>query len=260
MRFTIVFATHAREELVDITEKIRRIVNQHGQDRELCSLYAQGATAACYDAFEAAPVAAEPPARRTGHVTFGSLNNPYKFTRRSIGLWAAAMRRVDGSRFRFVNPRFGSGPLVHNIAHAFAREGIDRHRLDFVDNRATGTSHFAAYADIDIALDTFPLTGGTTTVDALWMGVPVVTRRGPGLHQRLSHSMLMNVGLPELSCADDAAFIDAAARLAADTDRLVRLRHELRPLVQSSTLGASRDYAAGFCRLMEDVAARHRLR
>ena len=87
-------------------------------------------------------------------------------------------------------------------------------RLFFFNNRTERKNHLSYYNEIDVSLDTFPLTGGTTTCEALWMGVPVVSLVGPAFHQRISYSALMHCGLEELCTFDDATFVDRAVEIA----------------------------------------------
>ena len=106
--------------------------------------------------------------------------------------------------------------------------------------------HLAWYNEIDITLDTFPLTGGTTTVEALWMGVPVVSLRGPAFYERLSWSILANAGLSAHSADDEAGFLRIAAELAEDRAARIALRQGLRGQLQASPLGRTRDFAREF--------------
>ena len=190
----------------------------------------------CFDRFEDVAIADTLPLERNGVVTFGSLNNPYKYTPETIALWARAMRRVAGSRFLIVRPEAGSLVLRKNIVDAFGENGINADRLYFVDNRGQKFSHLEYYNEIDISLDSMPLTGGTTTCEAVWMGVPVVTLRGGAMHQRMSHSILTNVGLGELSLDTPDAFVDTAVGLAEDAEAIRFLRRHLRPMIQESAL------------------------
>jgi predicted O-linked N-acetylglucosamine transferase (SPINDLY family) len=102
------------------------------------------------------------------------------------------------------------------------------------------------YNAIDIALDTAPHTGGTTTCEALWMGVPTVTRIGPAFFERLSYSNLTNAGLGDLCAKTDAEFVDIALRLAADRDRRRALRQGLRDQLRASPLGQAQRWVDGF--------------
>ena len=150
--------------------------------------------------------------------------------------------------------------LVANLTREFERNGITGDRVYFVNNRALPISHLSYYDDIDITLDTWPLTGGTTTADTLWMGAPVVSKYGPNMHQRLSYSMLKNVGLDQLCVQTDDQYVDLAVALANDLDSLRLLRHSLRQSVRESALGRGEDFARAFCDHMSELAVRHGLR
>lgn len=214
----------------------------------------------CYEPFEATMPAREPPIIRNGHITFGTLNNPYKFTRAAIANWARVMSAVPGSRFLFVHPEYSSRTVVDNLVREFDRCEIVPDRLDFVDNGRKEISHFAFYDEIDVSLDTAPLTGGTTTTDALWMGVPVVTLAGPGLHQRLSRGVLAKVGLGDLCAGSPDAFVATAVSLARDIGRLTQLRQDLRARMQASRLCQPREFCRSFETLMLELVERHGLR
>jgi predicted O-linked N-acetylglucosamine transferase (SPINDLY family) len=214
----------------------------------------------CYEPFETTQPWRDPPVARNGYVTFGTLNNPYKFTRAGISNWARVMQAVPGSRYLFVHPEFKSATIAENIKREFGRNGVTEDRLDFVNNRQSEISHFTYYDEIDISLDTTPLTGGTSTHDALWMGVPVVTLVGPALHQRLSNSILRRLDLEDLCTETPDQFVAAAVNLANQTDRLTSLRRDLRARMQASPLCQADDFAQSFQKLMMDLVARHGLR
>ncbi|MFT5438179.1 MAG: protein O-GlcNAc transferase [Alphaproteobacteria bacterium] len=214
----------------------------------------------CFDGFEPEPISERPPMERNGVVTFGSQNNPYKFTRKTIALWCEVMNKVPGSRFLLVRPEADSPVLCSHLIKEFGRNGIEPDRLYFVNNRRLGISNLAYYDEMDITLDTFPLTGGTTTCEVIWMGLPVVSKVGPSMHQRLSHTVLANVGLGELSVETDVEYVEAAVGLANDPDSLALLRRELRGALERSALCRAVDYAGNFCDQMRMVAKRHGLR
>lgn len=214
----------------------------------------------CYDAFEQIVVSPEPPVTRNGAITFGTLNNPYKFTRAGVALWADVMTKVPGSRFLSVHPAHKNSLVAENLRREFKRNGIAPDRLSFVNNRGTVLSHFAYYDEIDLSLDTLPLTGGTTTADALWCGVPVVTLVGPALHQRLSASILKNVGASELCAETPERYVTTAVDLAGDVDALRRCRRDLPQAFRSSSLGDAVKYAENFQNTLLEVVKRHNLR
>ena len=139
------------------------------------------------------------------------------------------------------------------------RNGIGADRLNFVNNHGLPLSHLSYYDEIDISLDTFPVTGGTTTCDSLWMGVPVVTLTGPGLHQRVSASILKNSSLSELCATSREDYIRIALELAEDRETCEFLRVNLRPKLLSSRLGDTESWTRDFEALMEQVVRKHGL-
>jgi predicted O-linked N-acetylglucosamine transferase (SPINDLY family) len=200
------------------------------------------------------------PVEQNGVITFGTLNSPYKFRPETFKFWAEVMKAIPDSRFLVVRPECGSVIACGNMAKAFAEHGIAPDRLFFINNRGKGIPHLAYYNAIDISLDTFPLTGGTTTCEALWMGVPVVTLVGESLHQRISHAILCHCGLEELCARNEEEFVAAAVSLAKDRERLNHLRHGLRATLQSSPLARPDLFVEQFQKVMEEVASGHERR
>jgi len=209
--------------------------------------------------FDPIKIAPEPPAAGNGVITFGTLNNTYKYTPRVFALWAEAMRAVPDSRFLVVRPECGSLIACRNIANAFVANGISPDRLYFINNRGKGLSHLAYYNEIDIALDTFPVTGGTTTVEAAWMGVPTVSLVGKAIHQRVSYAILKHCGLGECCAGTPEEFVATAAALA-DVEKLRALRRDMRPRLQTSTLARPDLFIENFQATMTELARRHGLR
>ena len=199
-------------------------------------------------AFQAEPAPVpEAPAARNGCLTFGTANDPYKFSPRLLAAWARVVAAVPGSRFMIVRPEAGAPVFREAIARAFAAEGVGADRLDF---RPVRGGVRALYAQIDIALDTFPLTGGATTCDALWMGAPTVSLIGPAPCERLSASLLTAAGLGDLVAGSETEFQAIAVALAADTARLTEIRRTLRGSIRSRPLGQADRFAADFYDLM----------
>lgn len=188
------------------------------------------------------------PAERTGAITFGTANNPHKYSEGMLRAWARIVRDVPGSRFMFIRPEGGSSSFRRNIQAAFAKEGVDSERVTF---RAVRGDHMRYYNEIDISLDPFPLTGGTSTCEALWMGVPVVNLRGEALFERLSGSILTNVGLSELIAEDQQAYHAIALSLAADRQQRLELRKTLRERMKNSPLGRTEAFAEDFYAMIE---------
>lgn len=203
-------------------------------------------------AFKAQPAPAPAPVLRNGRITFGTANDPYKFNPRLLRTWARVVAATPGSHFAVLRPEAGARHFQENFARAFAQEGVDAGRLEFRPVRGAVKD---AYAAIDIALDTFPLVGGATTCDALWMGVPTVTLAGPALYERMGLSLLTNVGLPELVARDPDDFVRIATDLAGDPERLANLRATMRGRVLEGPLGAPQAFARAFYDLLAATIA-----
>ena len=205
-------------------------------------------------AFAHAPaVDPQPPEVRNGFLTFGTANNGYKYTRRLLIAWASITAETPSARFMFVRPESASWVFRDNVQRLFAEQGVAPERLVF---RPVRGGHMGFYNQIDLSLDTFPLTGGTTTLEALWMGVPVVSLRGKAFYERLSASILANAGLPELVADSLEAFRATALRLIRDPAARADLRRTLRPRLQASPLCDGRGFARDFYSLMKQTAER----
>lgn len=184
-----------------------------------------------------APEVGPLPLKASGHVTFGMLNNPAKLSETSLALFAAAMRQVPNSRlvFRF-RDRYRSALLRERAMAALTGAGIDATRIEILDRETPETQGLSLYNRIDIALDPAPFTGSTSTFEALWMGVPVITLRGETMVGRWSSSMLKAVGLETLVANTPDGYAEVAKRLAGDPERLAALRAGLRQTVAASPL------------------------
>ena len=186
----------------------------------------------CYRlAIETPPVSALP-AVEAGHVSFGSLNNFCKVTSPTLAAWARLLQADSESRLLL---HAGTGSHREQVRAFLAEQGIAPERVIFVAFKPTA-EYFRAYRQIDVALDPFPYGGGTTTCDALWMGVPVVSLAGKTAVGRSGLSILSNIGLPELVARDPEQYVRIAAELAQDLPRLNDLRSTLRERMQSSPL------------------------
>jgi protein O-GlcNAc transferase len=210
--------------------------------------------------FDQVPIDERLPFERNGRITFGTMNNPYKITREMIALWSQAMKQVPDSRFLIVRPECGSLVFCGKIAQEFARNGIGEDRVYLVDNRSHGLNHLTYYDEIDVTLDTFPVTGGTTTCDAVWMGVPVVSLYGNSLHQRMGLSLLTNAGMADLCTDSRDEYVRIAVSLANDADRLSAIRHGTRERLLASPLCQGERFTRNFEVMLEQVAERHGLR
>jgi predicted O-linked N-acetylglucosamine transferase (SPINDLY family) len=189
------------------------------------------------------PIVEELPEARKGFLTFGTANNPHKYSREVLRAWARIVAATPGSQFAFVRPEGGTPSFRKNVLAEFAAEGVEESRVVFHTVRG---AHLPLYNEIDITLDPFPLTGGTTTTEALWMGAPVVSLRGEAFHERLSYSILSNAGLGDLVAGDLDEYFQIAMKLVADRDRRADLRRTLRERIKASPLGRTEDFARDF--------------
>lgn len=177
------------------------------------------------------------PAREKGYVTFGSFNNPSKVNEQVVALWSRVLHAVPGSRLTIkYKDIFANDSIRRRFFDLFLAHGIEGTRLDLASASDSNELHMARYAEIDIALDTFPFTGSTTTFEALWMGVPVVTLTGDHMVARWSGSMLKKLKLDNLIAYDEAEYVEIAQGLAQNLGRLELLRAGLRGRVAQSPL------------------------
>jgi predicted O-linked N-acetylglucosamine transferase (SPINDLY family) len=187
----------------------------------------------CYAPPPHTPEVGPLPAREPGLVTFASFNNPAKITESMIGVWAKILSELPQSRLVVQTGVGRAGD--ERVLSVFAAHGIAGERVRFL-GREGGEAYFRLYHDVDICLDTYPYAGCNITADALWMGVPVVTRAGPTCVTRLGLSAIVLAGLADLVTHTPEAYVQAAVRLAQDLPRLRELRGQLRERVRS-TLG-----------------------
>jgi predicted O-linked N-acetylglucosamine transferase (SPINDLY family) len=190
---------------------------------------------ATYDPPADAPDSGPLPALATGRVTFGCFNNPAKLSGPALAAFAAVLRRVPDSRlilkYRGLDDRAVGTRFLQILAEAV----VDPSQVE-LRGGSGHSDHLAAYRDVDIALDTFPYSGGVTTCDALWMGVPVITLPGATFASRHALSHLASVGLTELVAQDADDYVALAAGLARDRRRLADVRAGLRDRVARSPL------------------------
>ncbi|MEA1053152.1 tetratricopeptide repeat protein [Lamprobacter modestohalophilus] len=184
----------------------------------------------CYDLPRYAPPVAELPARRHGFVTFGCFNNPSKLNHRLLAQWAKLLQATGDSRLYLKGHQFNDAELVHRVKEQLAALGIAKERL-LIEGSAAHEVLLACYNQVDIALDTWPYSGGLTTCEALLMGVPVVTHPGPTFAGRHSATHLVNAGLPELVTDSWDAYHARVLELAGDLDSLATIRRHLREVL-----------------------------
>lgn len=200
----------------------------------------------CYQSPESSPL----PERTAGSpFTFGCFNNFSKISDTFLRLWAAILKQVPNSRLYLKSSAIGDAKSQKRIKGLFGEFGINPDRIMCQSFFATFEEHLACYQQVDIALDTFPYHGTTTTCEALWMGVPVVTLAGKSHLSRVGAALLHVIGLDDLvaDCPDE--YLAIVVRLAGDRARLANLRSSLRRTMERSSLMAHK----AFTRQLEEA-------
>ena len=199
------------------------------------------------------------PLATNGYATFGCFNHLMKMNDRVVDVWARILHAVPGSRLFLKAQQLDDGPTRETTLARFAGRGIGASRLT-LEGRSPRADYLAAYNRIDIALSPFPYPGGTTSVEGLWMGVPVLCRRGDRFLSNICTSMLHSAGLSDWIADDDEAYVARAVAFAADAPRLAALRTGLRESLLASPLCDARRYArhleAAFDAMWRDGVAR----
>jgi predicted O-linked N-acetylglucosamine transferase (SPINDLY family) len=195
----------------------------------------------CYLSFEVSypvPDVVDPPVLAAGGLTFGCLASQYKITPQVVETWSEILHRAPGTRLFLKNSTLGRRANCEFLFRRFEQHGVARERIE-VEGPSEHFDFLAAYGHIDVALDTFPYNGGTTTSEALWQGVPVLTFRGDRWAARQSTSILREGGLEEFIASDRDDYVNRAVALALAPDtpsRLTELRRNMRSRLAQSPL------------------------
>jgi len=207
-----------------------------------------GHTQWCYVPRPEYPAVNPLPAQSRELITFGSCNNFFKISDETLALWADLMAQVPNSHL--LVSAIPEGRARKRVVDIFMGKKISPARLEFL-GRTGPVEYMQNYHRVDIALDSFPYNGGTTTCDALYMGVPVLTLAGQRSVARSGVSLMSNVGLPEWVAHSPQEFLDIGARMAADVAGLARLRAGLRERFMASPLGDQTLFARDFEQALE---------
>ena len=187
------------------------------------------------------------PALTSGYVTFGSFNNLAKLNDATVAVWARVLQAIPCARLYFKSKHFQNTTVFDATLKRFSLHGIKKNRLTLDGFQAVlRTAHLTAYQRVDIALDPFPYPGVTTSVEALWMGVPVITLRGDRFISHTAESIAHNAGLADWIAADDADYVAKAVFHAAHLQQLAELRVGLRQQIMASPLCDAPRFARNF--------------
>ena len=176
-----------------------------------------------------------PPVERNGHITFGCFNNTAKLNEGVLEVWSRLLQALPSSRLILKWRTFNDEAFRHSLTQAFSDRGIAPDRIE-LRGPSFHTEMLKEYADIDIALDPFPFTGGLTSCESLWMGVPVVTWPQNRVVSRQTGAFLHQIGLPELVAQDAGDYVRIALALANNHEKLADWRATLRERMRASPL------------------------
>ena len=203
----------------------------------------------CYQPPDHTPEVGRSPAAANRYVTFGCFNNTNKIVDDVVDVWVEILRAVEGSRLILKAAELKHGTTMDGFMRKFLERGISADRLSCFPQFPKKFDHLQTYGEVDMALDPFPYNGTTTTMECLWMGVPVVTLKGSIHAARVGYSILGAVGLDELVAETAEDYVQVAVKLASDPARLQAYRATLRPRLRASPLMDAR----GFARSVEDA-------
>ena len=189
------------------------------------------------------------PALTNKHITFGSFNNLAKVTPEVVQLWADTLRAVPGSKLFLKTKALGDAGVRDNVVRMFAERFVSADRLR-LEGSAPRAELLAAYNEVDLGLDPFPFNGGITTLESLWMGVPVVSLRGNRFVAHATESFLRNAGLEDWTTSSRADYLTFAQTQTADLTKLAAVRSGLRPAMQNSPLLDAKRFAKEFAAAM----------
>jgi len=203
----------------------------------------------CYSPLPGAPEVASPPHSANGRITFGSFNAAQKINEPLVALWSRLLKEVGDSRMILKTAAFSDPVVRERFVALFARHNIPSERIEILPSQDRIEDHLSLYSRMDIALDTFPYHGTTTTCEALHMGVPVVSLLGDRHVSRVGASLLSAAGLADCIARSEEEFVAIGASLARDPIRLAGLRSTLRARLLASPLCDG----PAFCRRFESA-------
>ena len=200
------------------------------------------------------------PCLKNEFVTFGCFNNSSKITNDVIETWSEILLKIDNSQLMIKAPSEDAEIAQKNILKRFNNYNVDNSKIIFSPREKKRKNHFRMYNKIDISLDTFPYTGVTTSIESIWMGVPVLTLKGNNFVSRCGKSLNLNLGMPELIAENKNDYINKAIAMANDKKKLETIRTSLRKKALSSPLFDMESIGHDFSNLLNNVWAKHPLK
>ncbi|MDH3326112.1 MAG: hypothetical protein OEM38_05265, partial [Gammaproteobacteria bacterium] len=207
----------------------------------------------CYKPDKKTPICQNLPIENNEYITFGSFNNFSKLSKSTLQTWARILSSVKNSRLLLKNSISTSDLLKQNLLITFKEFGIDQNRIEFHQNINSRDEHMSYYNNVDICLDPFPYNGTTTTFEAIYMGVPVISLSGESHYSRVGFSILSNLKLNELIASSTEKYVEIAQNLSADVSRIKKYRCSLRETLLTSPLTDAKSFSDNFERLLRET-------
>jgi predicted O-linked N-acetylglucosamine transferase (SPINDLY family) len=207
----------------------------------------------CYQPPDDSPSVVNAPLIKNGYVTFGSFNAIKKTNDYTILLWSRILHAVPSSRLYIKSKAFNDKPTQERFRSKFQANGIRSDRLILNGYQLSNLDHLAQYHFVDIGLDTFPYNGTTTTCEALWMGVPVITMTGDRHAGRVGASLLQTIGLKDAVAHNEKDFIHKAVTIAQNKSLIIQLRKNLRTILINSTLCNAQEFTQSLEKAYHDM-------
>jgi len=201
---------------------------------------------------DAPPLAGAPPCLTNGYIAFASFNKPSKVTARAVRCWSEILCALPGSRLVMKFSGLGDSENVQFFRDQFLAHGVQTEQLQF-EHTSPHAELLARYNAVDIALDPMPYTGSTTTLEALWMGTPLVTLPGEIFPARHAASYLTAIGLPELIATDEDDYVQKVIALARDPARLTHYKQNLREQMRVSPMCNQDLFVPSFIQAVRDM-------
>ncbi|MEB3241207.1 MAG: tetratricopeptide repeat protein [Synechococcus sp.] len=210
----------------------------------------------CMETMSQHPITKQLPEETNQFITFGTLNNPRKYTKDAIKTWSDTLKRVNNSKLLIARSELSCTKVQENLMREFNSNGISKDQIIFRDQSLHGSSTFLeTYNEIDIALDTFPYTGTTTTLDTIWMGVPVITLSGISIHQRASASILHHCKLDQFICQTQEQYVKVASKIANNRPLRQQMRHSLRSTLLQSAIFQPEIFTQDFLESLKEMVS-----
>ena len=199
------------------------------------------------------------PFQKNGYITFGCFNNPYKISENCIKVWSQILTKINDSKLILKGSSSDADIAKLRILKSFEKNNVDKDKIIFEKFNKIRTDHLKMYHNIDICLDTFPYPGVTTSFEAIWMGVPVLTKKGNNFVSRCGESINLNLNLTDFLAEDENDYIFKAISLSTNKEKIVKLRENLRDRSIKSALFDKKVFGNDFSSLMKYIWKKYKV-